>query len=171
MAKIAKSNLRISWKTRRLRKRGRCTQKILRTKTRKTRLMKSQTSKKSNIQTADITDTLWLEKQTSKHAKGRCAQKCIQTKIPRTRPLENKSSKKTKKNPTSRHRKICCGKALLAFIMIFSIRTCAAHGMHLQAEGKRKQTPTDEKGPNLRKNQARTDNVRVMPLWHGWVWY
>ena len=58
---------------------------------------------------------------------------------------------------------------VLALIITIGISTCAAHGMRLQAEGKRGKKTTDEKGPNLRKNQARTENVRVMPLWHGWV--
>ena len=51
---------------------------------------------------------------------------------------------------------------LLAHITIISISTCAAHGMHMQAESRR-ETLTDKKGPKLRKNQARTENVPVRP--------
>ena len=49
---------------------------------------------------------------------------------------------------------------LLALIIFISIGTCAKHGMHLQAEGQKRKKPTNEKGPNLLNNQARTENVR-----------
>ena len=109
------------------------------------------------------------EEQQAKMLRVDAPKKFIQAKIPQD-ASSGKQIQQKRENPTSRYRNILLRQSrrgqlpkhhfpkrnsvpltLLALIMNINIRTCAAHGMRLQAEGKREPTPTDAKGPNLWK--------------------